>query len=137
MIQSSLILYKTVNITKLKVLKFQGHRLSSLSAIKNFVTGVKRKWGELVLFLSIFPSVHISFQYLLNFHKSILIKTVNLFSSIALFIFCHLQVHSFFLSFFFIYLLNMNRWVLSLAVPCFVFKFNSRKSKQTPIVFDP
>ena len=31
--------------------------------------------------------------------------------------------------------MNKNRWILSLAVLCFVFNFNSRKWKQTLIVF--
>ena len=32
--------------------------------------------------------------------------------------------------------MNMNKWVLSLAVLSFVLNFDSRKSKQTLIVFD-
>ena len=53
--------------------------------------------GKFVLFLSLFSSLHINFQYILNPHESLFIKTVNLFSSIALLIFSHLQVHCFFL----------------------------------------
>ena len=32
--------------------------------------------------------------------------------------------------------MNMNKRVLSLAVPCFALNFNLRKSKQTLIAFD-
>ena len=46
--------------------------------------------------------------------------------------FSHLQVHCFlFNKFFLIYFMNKTRWILSLAVNCFVFNFKSRKSKQT------
>ena len=31
--------------------------------------------------------------------------------------------------------MNMNKWVLSLRIPSFVFNFNPRKRKQTLIVF--
>ena len=37
----------------------------------------------------------------------------------------------FFLSFFLINLMNMNKWVVSFTVLSFMFNFNSRKSKQT------
>ena len=126
-----LIFCKAVNKNKLKVWKLENHRLSSFSTIK------KRKqdwkWGgiKLVLFLSLFLSVHINFQYKLNSYKSFFIVTLNLISSIALLIFSHLQFHGFFLWYFFVNLMNMNKSLLSLAVQSFLFNFNSRKSKQT------
>ena len=44
--------------------------------------------------------------------------------------FSYLLVHYFpFNKFFLIYFKNKNRWILSLAVPCFVFNVNWRKSK--------
>ena len=47
-------------------------------------------------------------------------------------IFSHLQVQYFpFTTFFVIYFINKSRSILSLAMPCFMFNFNSRKSKQT------
>ena len=61
----------------------------------------------------------------------------KLLSFTALLIFSHLQIHyCSFDNFFFIYFINDNIWLLSLAVLCFVFNFNSRKCKQTLIVVD-
>ena len=75
-------------------------------------------------------SVHINFQYRLNSHTNLFIVTYYLFSTIALLILSHLQFHCFFFSLtFFIHLMNMCKWVLSLAVPSFVSNIRSRKSK--------
>ena len=82
--------HKTVNRNKLKVWKFQCHRLSSFSAITKTVTGVK-----LFLFSSLISSVHINFQYKLYSCQSLFMIIVNLFSAIALLIFSNLQVHCF------------------------------------------
>ena len=58
--------HKTVNKNKLKVSKFQSHRISSFSAIKRTVTGVEGGGVKFVLFLSLILSVHINFQNKLN-----------------------------------------------------------------------
>ena len=59
--------HKKGNRKKLKVLKFQSHRVSSFSAIKKTAIGVEeRGGGNSFLFLSLFSSVHINFQYKLN-----------------------------------------------------------------------
>ena len=93
--QLRLIFHKTVNKNKL-IVKFQSHRLSSFSAIKKTVTKVKGGDG-----VSSFCSHHnilsvnVNFQYKLNSHKSLLIVTANLFSSIILLIVSHLQFHFF------------------------------------------
>ena len=85
--------------------------------------------GKLLLFLSFFSSVQINFQYKLNFHKSLFIVTVNLFSSIALLILFHQQVHCFFLQFFFIRLVNVNKCAL-FPIPCSGFNFNSIQERE-------
>ena len=107
-------LYFSQNINKknLKISKLQSHRLSSFSTFKKTVTDVKVSGDKFVLFLWLFLSVHQNFQYKLNSHKSLFIITVNLFSSIAILIFSHLQFHFLFLLFFFINSMNMNKWVL-------------------------
>ena len=52
--------------------------------------------------------------------------------SFCQFIFYHAQVCYFLLINSSLHILmNKSRWILSLAVPCFVFNFKSRKSKQT------
>ena len=79
--QLCLIFHKRVNKNKLKVGKFQGHGPSSFSTIKKTVTRVEGRRGNFVLFLSLFLSVQINFQYNLNSHKSLFIVSVNLFSS--------------------------------------------------------
>ena len=104
--------------------------MHGLSAIKKTVTGVEGGVSKFVLFLSLFLPVHINFRYKLNSHKRLFIVTVNLFSSIALLIFFHLQFHPFFS----LYKFNMNKLAFSLAVPSFVFTFNSRKSQQKLIL---
>ena len=106
------------------------HRISSFSVIKKTVPGVKGKRGKFVLFLSLFLSVHINFQYIWNYHKILFIKIANSFSSIALLNFSNLQVYYFSFQLFFIYYKEYE-WVLSLQVSCFVFNFNSRESRQT------
>ena len=126
-----LIFCQAVNKNKLKVWKLENHRLSSFFAIKKRKQDWKWRGIKLVLFLSLFLSVHINFQYKLNSYKSFFIVTLNLISSIALLIFSHLQFHGFFLWYFFVNLMNMNKSLLSLAVQSFLFNFNSRKSKQT------
>ena len=90
--------------------------------------------GQLLLFLWSFLSVHINFQYKLNSHKRFFIVTVNLLSSVhfnLLYSFLFICNFAVFLYFLFINLMNINKRVLSLAVPSLVFNFNSRKSKQT------
>ena len=141
--QLHLILYKTVKKNKLKIWKFQSHRVSSFSAIKKMVTRVGGERGgggegsKFVLFLSLPLFVHINFQCHLNSHKCLVIITVNLFSSVALVIFPSSAILLvLFTLFFFINLMNVNKRVLSLALSSFMFKFNSRKTKQTLIVFD-
>ena len=52
--------------------------------------------GKFILFLSLFLTVHINFQYKLKYHACLFIVTFYLFSSIALFNFSHLQFHCFF-----------------------------------------
>ena len=124
----------TVNRKKLKAWKFQSHRLTSFPAIKGTVNWVEAVM-KFVLFLSLFLYVNVNFEYILSSHKIIFMKTVNLFSSIfqLVFLICKFIV-SFLKSF--IHLMNMNKWDLSLAVPCFLFNFNSRKTKHTIIAFN-
>ena len=125
-----------MNNSRLKTWKFQIHKLSSFSSIKEIVTRKKRTRSKLVLFLSLFLSVHMDFQNKLNYRISLFIVTVSFFYSIAILIFffiCNFTV--FFLEFFFINLMDMNKWVLPLVVISFTFDFNSRKTKQALIVF--
>ena len=49
--------------------------------------------GKFILFLCLFLSVHINFQYKLKSHTSLFMVTFYLFSSIALLFFSHLQFH--------------------------------------------
>ena len=82
-----LILPKTVNENKLKVCKFESHKLSSFSAIKKNITGVE--WGrvKLVLFLLLFfACTHIS-PLKLNSRKSCNYKLIYSFFSLFLFYF--------------------------------------------------
>ena len=65
----------------------------------------KREWSKIVLFLSLLLSVHINLQHKSSSHKSLVIVTVNLFSSIALLTFSHLQFELLSL----INLINMNK----------------------------
>ena len=95
LMQLRLIFYKAVNKPKLEVLKFQSHRLGSFQAIKKIETGVEEGGSKFVLFLSLFLSVHINFQYKLNSRKSLFIVIVNL-SSIAELIFRPLLFHCIF-----------------------------------------
>ena len=129
--------HKTVNRNKLTLWKFQSHRLSSFTAINKTVTVNGRGGCKFFLFISLFLSVHLYFQNNLNCCKSLFMIIDNLFSSIALLMFSYLQVNCFFPLFPFLHLINMNKRVLSLEVPSFVFHFNSRKKKQTLIVFEP
>ena len=124
----------TVNRKKLKAWKFQSHRLTSFSAIKGTVNWVEAVM-KFVLFLSLFLYVNVNFEYILSSHKIIFMKTVNLLSSIFQLVF---RICKFIVSFLksFIHLMNMNKWDLSLAVPCFLFNFNSRKTKPTIIAFN-
>ena len=124
----------TVNRKKLKAWKFQSHRLTSFSAIKGTVNWVEAVM-KFVLFLSLFLYVNVNFEYILSSHKIIFMKTVNLLSSIFQLVF---RICKFIVSFLksFIHLMNMNKWDLSLAVPCFLFNFNSRKTKHTIIAFN-
>ena len=85
---------QSVNKNKLKLWKFQSKRLSSFLEIKKIV---ERGGGQVLLFLSLFLSVHINFKKKLNSHTSLFILTFYLFSSIVLLIFCHLQFHCLFL----------------------------------------
>ena len=57
------------------------------------------------LFLSLYLSVHINFQYKLNSHTGLFIVTFVSFSSISLLIFSHLQLHCL-LSLIFLYKFN-------------------------------
>ena len=124
----------TVNRKKLKAWKFQSHRLTSFPAIKGTVNWVETVM-KFVLFLSLFLYVNVNFEYILSSHKIIFMKTVNLLSSIFQLVF---RICKFIVSFLksFIHLMNMNKWDLSLAVPCFLFNFNSRKTKPTIIAFN-
>ena len=110
--------------------------LAIFQQLRKLYLELKGRGGKFVLFLSLLLSVHINFQYKLNSHRSLFIETFYLFFSIALLIFSYLQFQCFFLWFLFINLMNMCNWILSLAVPSFVSNFNSRKNKQTLIVFD-
>ena len=66
----------------------------------------------------------------MNSHKSLFTATVNLFSFIASLIFSHQQFHFFFLNFsLFSFILFLNERVLSLAVPSYDLKFQSKKEQ--------
>ena len=84
------------------------------------------------MFLSLFLTVRINFQYKLKYHTSFLIETFFLFSSIASLTFFSFAVSLVFhviCDYKFVIIISMCKWVLSLAVPYFVSNFNSRKSK--------
>ena len=130
-----ILFHNTVNRKKLKAWKFQSHRLTSFSAIKGSVNWVEAVM-KFVLFLSLFLYVNENFKYILSSHKIIFMKTVNLFSSIFQLVFLISKSIVFFFLKSFIHLMNMNKWDHSLAVPCFLFNFNSRKSKHTIIAFN-
>ena len=102
LMQSSLIFHKTINKSTQQV-KVIG--LAVFQQLKKTVTRV----GTFVLLVSLFLSTHINLQYELNSYESLFIVTVNLFSSVFLPTFSHLKFHCFFLKFFFISLMNMNK----------------------------
>ena len=85
--------------------------------------------GQVILFLWSFLSVHINFQYKLNSHKRFFIVTVNLLSSM-LYSFLFICNFTVFLYFLFINLMNINKRVLSLAVPWYLILIQERASKQ-------
>ena len=131
-----LIFHKTLLKRNWKTGHFKLIYLAVFQQLRKLYLELKGRGGKFVLFLSLFLSVHINFQYKLNSHRSLFIETFYLFFSIALLIFSHLQFQCFFLWFLFINLLNMCNWILSSAVPSFVSNFNSRKNEQTLIFFD-
>ena len=89
--QLSLIFHKKVNRNKLKVRKFQSHRLSSFSAIKKIVIRVQEGVSSLYSYhcLRLY-----NFHYKLSSHKSLII-TVKPISSTALLNFSYLHVQCF------------------------------------------
>ena len=95
--QLHLIFHKTVNRNKLKVWKSQNRRLSNFPVINKTVTGVEGEVGVISSFFLIITFIctyeFIYTEYILNSHKSLFIKTVNLLSCIALLISSHHQVN--------------------------------------------
>ena len=83
-------------------------------------------WGNFVLFLYLFLSLHIvltNFLYKINFHKSLIIISANLLSSITLLFFSPLQGHCF-LSLIFLYIFNKYQFSLwQCLVFCLIFQF--------------
>ena len=94
---------------------------------------LKKLWteggGKFILFLWLFLSVHITFQYKLKFH-TILVMVTFYFLLLLCYFFLICSSTVLFREFFIINLISMCKWVFSLAVPSFVSNFNSRKSKQ-------
>ena len=83
------VFHKRVNKIKLKIWKFIGIDLVVFQQLRKRWLESKRGWGNFILFLSLFLSVHKLFNI------NIFIVTVNLFSSINLLIFCRVQFHCF------------------------------------------
>ena len=110
---------KAVNKINWKPKNFKFLGWAVFHQLRNWFLEWKRRGGMFNLFLSLVLSVHI-----------------NLLFSNDLLIFFSSPISLFFFFNFVIYLLNMNKWVLSLVVPPLVFNFNSRNRKQTLIVFN-
>ena len=85
------------------------------------------------IFFIIFVYRHkllVQIEFLLSWFSIYFLLLLHSFSS-------HLQVHYFPLNnFFFRYFKNNNGWLFSFGSVCFMFNFDSRKSKYTQIFFD-
>ena len=94
-----LIFHKAVNKSKLNVIviNFKVIGLVVFQQLRKLLLEWKGRGFKFVLFLPLFLSIHINFQYKLNSHKNLFIVAANFYSSIALLIFSHLHFHCYFL----------------------------------------
>ena len=96
----------------------------------------KERGGKFILFLSLFLTAHINFQYKLKYHASLFIVTFCLFSSIALLIFFSCAISLFFCSSIFDYKFNeyvQMSLLTSSALFCVKFQFNKEQKLTSKI----
>ena len=93
-------------------LVWKSQSLSGLGSFLSIKKTVNEGRGKYILFLSLFLTVHINFQYKLKYHTSLFVAAFGLFPSIALLIFfiCNFTV---FFPLIFDY--KFNEYLLSLA----------------------